>query len=47
MNLSLKSWYISMWSVEKFGFEVKDDEISVWSFNLWKLQFSLRTLETI
>jgi len=47
MNLSLKSWYISMWSVGKSGFEVKDDEISVWSFNLWKLQFSPWTLEKI
>jgi len=25
--------------------EVEDDKISVWSLNLWKLQFSPQTLE--
>ena len=30
--------------MEKSGFEVEDDEISIWFLNLWKLQFSPRTL---
>ena len=27
------------------GLEVEDDNISIWSLNLWKLQFSPQTLE--
>jgi hypothetical protein len=34
-----------MW--KKSEFEVEDDEISVWSLNLWKFQFGPRTLEKL
>jgi len=33
--------------MEKSGFGVEDDEIIVWSLNLWKLQFSPWTLEKL
>jgi hypothetical protein len=29
------------------GLEVEDDENSIWSLNLWKLQFSPQTLENL
>jgi hypothetical protein len=31
----------------EFEVEVEDDEISVWSLNLGKLQFSLQTLKKL
>jgi hypothetical protein len=32
---------------KKSEFKVEDDEISVWSINLWKLQFSPWTLKKL
>jgi hypothetical protein len=31
----------------QYGLEVENNKISIWSLNLWKLQFSLWTLEKL
>ena len=39
-----KEQWVFCWN---YGLEVEDDENSIWSLNLWKLQFSPQTLENL